>query len=69
MEATSEGAPMRPIGVRDMARFMAVLSARTPRAMSVSMVPGPMALTLIPWGARAMDVARVNCETPPFDMQ
>ena len=37
--------------------------------MSVMIEPGPMALTLMPWGASDSDITLVSWSSPPFDTQ
>ena len=37
------------------------------RIIGVSMAPGGMVLTVIPWGARSSASALVSAMTPPFE--
>ena len=60
MAATSLGSPSRPSGVRDRMRRRALSSVMTLASNGVAMLPGPIALTRMPCGARAIAMARIK---------
>ena len=66
MAAISSGSPQRPSGVRERILRLASASFITTMARSVRMVPGPMALTLMPASASANAMTLVNWLSPPL---
>src|SRR5262245_7563402 len=68
--ATSSGVPVRPTGIIRAASFsilpmLPLASAR--RSIGVSIMPGGMQFTVMPWGASSSASAPVSPITPAFD--
>jgi len=62
--AISSGRPYRAIGVTLIAQRERVASSRIAAVMGVSMKPGPIALTRIPWPASSCARHFVSIQTP-----
>src|SRR5262249_44257253 len=68
--AISSGVPARPTGITRGAifsRFATLPSASARRNIGVSIMPGEMLFTVMPWGASSSASALVSAITPPFE--
>jgi hypothetical protein len=68
--AMSLGRPRRPSGIlRIIVASFPGLAARKGRTSGVTVMPGPTALTVMPYGPHSRARHRVSCATPPFVAQ
>ena len=62
------GAP-EPLGERDAGRELLAEDSSTPASIGVSMMPGAMVMTRMPYCARSRAAGTVMPTTPPFDAE